>query len=125
MPKAMLTATAAEDASTPAAPFIPQNQGVGVRSTLLMKRMPVGKPKPIRTPAGAITTTQSGARTMRAALSKTWSAVGNQRGSAARYPAARSAHRTKRGRVSSGSLSEIKLPMPVVRMSENSTMLSE
>src|SRR5262249_6811309 len=95
MPNAMLTATAKDEASTPAAPLMPQNHGVGLGSTALMKRIPVGKPKPISTPAGAITATEIAARTARGALSPACSTAGRYIGSAAREQAPASAHRAK------------------------------
>src|SRR5215470_17028652 len=53
MPNAMLQAIATMDASTPAAPFTPQNHGVGLRSTSEIKRIPVGKANPMHiTPCG-------------------------------------------------------------------------
>ena len=59
IPNARLTTTALIDASTPAAPLIPQNHGVGLTSMDETKRIPVGKPKPNEIPPGAISATQS------------------------------------------------------------------
>jgi hypothetical protein len=50
----MFTATAMLAASTPAAPLIAQNQGVGRGSIAFTSRIPVGKPNPRRKPSGAI-----------------------------------------------------------------------
>ena len=69
MPKAMLVRTAMLPASTPAAPLMPQNQGVGRRLICATSRIPVGKPKPIRNPAGARIATASAARSARSAPS--------------------------------------------------------
>ena len=44
----LLQSTAKEDAKTPAAPLMPQNQAVGLRSTAVISRIPLGKPNPIR-----------------------------------------------------------------------------
>jgi len=49
-------------ASTPAAPLAAQNRGVGRVSTALTKRMPSGKPKPIKTPGGTIAAREATAR---------------------------------------------------------------
>ena len=77
MPRAILIPTAITDASTPAAPLIPQNQGVGLQSMAETKRMPVGKANPIKSPAGAMTAMQTAALVKRFALSKRRSRDGN------------------------------------------------
>ena len=69
MPYAMLHSTAMEEASTPAAPLMPQNQGVGLASTAEINRIPVGKPNPSNKPAGAIIATVNAARAGSGALS--------------------------------------------------------
>ena len=57
----MLVSTATLAASTPAAPLMPQNQGVGFLSIADTSRIPVGNPKPMRKPAGERTSNrQSG-----------------------------------------------------------------
>ena len=55
MPSDMLIMTPRTDARTPAAPLIPQNQGVGWGSMASTSRMPVGKAKPSRKPKGMMT----------------------------------------------------------------------
>ena len=47
IPIERLVDTAATEASTPAAPLIPQNHGVGFWSTRETSLIPVGKPNPI------------------------------------------------------------------------------
>ena len=58
MPKVILVATATVEARVPAAPFTPQNQGVGFRSIAEMSSMPVGNPNPNASPPGAIVAIQ-------------------------------------------------------------------
>jgi hypothetical protein len=65
-----------------AAPLMPQNHGVGVVLIAETNRMPVGKPKPIRRPAGARTRTQTPARMRRSAASRSTRSGGNQSGNA-------------------------------------------
>ena len=69
---AILMASAVSAAKTPAAPFTAQNQGVGPLSILLTRPIPVGKPKPIKMPAGMIA--------RRPLLSKANNMAGNQSG---------------------------------------------
>ena len=59
----MLHATASPEPRTLAAPFTPQSHGVGRGSTAIANRMPVGNPKPINSPAGAMTAMVASART--------------------------------------------------------------
>ena len=84
MPYAILHPTATAEASTPLAPLIPQNQGVGFLSTADMKRMPVGKPYPMSNPAGRMTATATRPRSTKELLSSESSKGGTQklRGSA-------------------------------------------
>ena len=70
MPNEILVITATLAARTPAAPLMPQNQGVGRRSTFETKRIPVGKPNPMKKPAGVSTRTANPARIKRSALSR-------------------------------------------------------
>jgi len=62
IPKVMLTATAITEPRTPAAPLIPQNHGAGFGLCFITIRIPVGKPKPINNPAGAMIATAVAAR---------------------------------------------------------------
>ena len=52
IPMLMLSMTASTDASTPVAPLIPQNQGIGSLSIAPTNFIPVGKAKPRRKPKG-------------------------------------------------------------------------
>ena len=76
--------TARPAASTPAAPLMPKNQGVGRESMRVTRRIPVGKPNPISSPAGAKTSTQNAARAKRPALSNSSSTGGIHAGNATR-----------------------------------------
>jgi len=82
--KAILTATAMLAASTPAAPLIAQNQGVGRVSSALTSAMPVGKPNPMSSPSGATIRTAAAARITIGLASKTPTKNGRQNGSAPR-----------------------------------------
>ena len=82
--KAILTATAMLAASTPAAPLIAQNQGVGRVSSALTSAMPVGKPNPMSSPSGANIKTAAAARITIGLASKTPTKNGSQNGSAPR-----------------------------------------
>jgi len=80
----MLTAIAMLAASTPAAPLIAQNHGVGRESMALTSLIPVGNPKPINNPAGVIMRSAMTARTMIEEDSNAATSTGNQNGSKAR-----------------------------------------
>jgi hypothetical protein len=81
MLKAILVTTATLAARTPAAPLMPQNQGMGPALIVETNHMPVGNAKPIRKPAGANTRTQRPARTTRSAPSRP-NTIGDQNGNA-------------------------------------------
>ena len=83
IPKEILLATATVDARVPAAPLIPQNQGVGLGSIAEISRIPVGNPKPSNKPAGAIVMTHNMALVNRLALSNARNTLDSQWGSAA------------------------------------------
>lgn len=84
IPSAMLHAIAAIDARTPLAPLTPQNHGVGFRSTAVTRRIPVGKAKPMRMPAGAIAGMQRAALPKSGDPSKCGNTYANHRGSGSR-----------------------------------------
>ena len=61
IPMLKLSMTASTDASTPVAPLMPQNQGIGSLSTAPTNFIPVGKANPRRKPSGTTTASNENA----------------------------------------------------------------
>src|SRR5215471_5197935 len=121
----MLIMTANEEASTPDAPLMPQNQGAGVRSMEDTSAIPVGKPHPIKNPPGAMAVTATAARIASSLPSRSCALADSKPGKTRKYAPTTSAQIASLDVVRNGNPSDTRLPMPVARMSENRTMLNE
>ena len=116
MPTAMQNMTASTEARTLVAPLMPQNQGVGCRSTTSTKPRPVGKAKPRRNPNGMMTAREIPIRTRRSCPVVDSRSAGKAQTIPARYTATILPHRSSLRRAFNLRRSELKLPRPEARI---------